>query len=154
MKHLLLLLPSLTQNMLTLSVCFLSLTNQFLFNSPSMYYAFAGYWISHFLPFFCLFFLKLCTSLRNLPPLPLADNPLRKMPLIATLPLVPFQFTLLPLSLFSNQTFPFHFLNRRAAPPNYNTASLTQDLFAFFLSRGFICYHDVTAAWREPTLPF
>lgn len=119
------------------TICVFSISHQPISLQFSLYVLCIRRLLNFPLPsFFLSFFFKLCTSLRNLPPLPLADNPLRKMPLIATLPLVPFQFTLLPLSLFSNRTFSFHFLNRRAVPPNYNTASLTQDLFAL---RTFFC---------------
>lgn len=55
----------------TVGAVYLSQTNFSLFNSLSMYYAFAEYWIALFLPFFSSSFLHpilVCNRLRNLLP--------------------------------------------------------------------------------------
>lgn len=108
-----------TENMSTIYRYLLFLTNQFLPSILSMYYPSAGYWVGTFIFFPSYSFLHpilVCNRLHNLLPLMLAQNPLRKMPLIATLPLVPFQFILLPSSLFCKSKLTFHLLNHCGVP--------------------------------------
>lgn len=139
------------ENMSTVFRRRLSLTNQF---QLSLYVLSVCRGLSWHFFFLCSSFLRpilVCNRLHNLLPLVLTENPLRKMPLIAMLPLVPF-------SIYSSSFKSFFFqikahfsppesLHLRSALSNYNSVSPTTAFFAMstFLHRWFT---DKDSAWH------
>lgn len=129
------------ENMSTVFRRRLSLTNQFQLSLCII--RLSGIELALFFSF-ALPFLRpilVCNRLHNLLPLVLTENPLRKMPLIAMLPLVPF-------SIYSSSFKSFFFqikahfsppesLHLRSALSNYNSVSPTTAFFAMstFLHR-------------------